>query len=103
MNEDKKLEEIMLENLHPNKDVNLSDATSLIGTAMEIFDDLGMHKQSDKLINFLNKIAKKNKDLDLMSEIENIYDDDGIDELLASDIDDLSHADNDIQTDFEDE
>jgi len=93
---------------------NLSSAASLISNAMEIFEDCGMHAQSDKLLSILKKIAKKTEDKqeakakrarlkEILSEFNSVYDEESADDLLEMDIEDVNSADSEIDTDFEDE
>ena len=93
---------------------NLSEAASLINNAMQIFEDCGMHAQSDKLLSILKKIAKTNEDKqaakdkkarlkEILNEFNAVYDEQSADDLLEMDIEDVNSADSEIDTDFEDE
>ncbi len=95
-------EEILKKSEVNSNKKDLAKVADLIENAMNIFEKHGMHEQNDQLIKFLNKLAKK-KTSDFLSEFDSVYDDEGVDELLASDIEDKKNKDTDIQTDFEDE
>ena len=100
------LEKSMQANLAKTAETkNLSKAASLVGDAMEIFESCGLHDQTDQLMNILTKMAKKNKNIppEFLSEFDSVVDDEGVDDLLASDIEENKNKDDSIQTDFEDE
>ena len=75
---------------------------------MEIFHECGMQDAKVKLASILTKVAKKSKKEtsefdDMLYEFESVYDDDNVDELLASDVEVEKNRDSNIQMDFEDE
>jgi len=100
------LENLMAQNLKNSKKEDLLKAHSYIKEAIEIFELCGIKKAKENLNPILLKLAKKDKsDLDfVLNEFDSLYDDGGIDELLAADIEgEKRNYDSNIDMDFEDE